>query len=470
MRQAKFIGRKVEIEQLQAKEKKSPSLIVIYGRRRVGKSALIRETFTEHKVLSIEGIEDRPPKEQIKNFLFQLKQQCPNEKINLSANTWREALAELISVLKRTNYVLVLDEFQWMASYRSDLVSEFKIIWDQSLTQIKNQKVILCGSIASFMVDKVIRSSALYGRVTKEMHLKPFTLQECKELLSDFGEEELLQSVLCLGGIPLYLNLIKDYPSFQLALNDLGFKENGYFVHEYDRIFISHFGKKEIYQKIINALGKHEYGLSREQISLITKTPPSGNLSKFLHDLEFAGFIKSYTPFDKKFNSKIIKYVLTDPYLKFYLTWILPQMKEIKSHDSDYFLKIRQTAKFHSFLGRSFEILCINHIKKISEILGISGIDFRVGPYFRHKSEHEGVQIDLLFDRSDNVITICEMKYREGPCGVEVIAEVEKKVSIIKNISNKTIQKVLITKVPPSEKLVHNGYFYKIILVRDFFN
>ncbi len=463
-----FVGRSREIEQLRAlRIAQGSNIAILYGRRRVGKTFLVKEAYKTEQLLCFEGLEGQSKAKQIANFLFQLKQQCKDVSIDYSATTWSEALKQLTPILKKKGYVLFLDEFQWMASYKDELISELKMMWDQYFSKIDGTTLVLCGSIASFMIKKVVRSKALYGRVELEICLKPFQVFEAKEMLKSHGNIEVVESVLLLGGIPLYLKLIKNAPSLYLGINELAFKVNSYFSTEFEKIFVSHFGKDDNYGKIIRALARNSYGMFREQISKECNIPLSGNLSNELFNLESAGFIRSYKPIDKGDNSKIMKFALVDPYLIFYLKFIEPNLKNIGIGKPDIFAKITQTGNFSSFLGRSFEVLCQNHAYIISQILGFSGIEYSVGPYFRKSTEEAGVQIDLMFDRQDNVITLCEMKYSRAPIGVDVIGEVENKVREIEKISKKTIQKVLIVKDAVSKDLVKTGYFYKIITCQD---
>lgn len=459
-----FIGRVKEIQKLQQLRSETASAIaVLYGRRRVGKSALIREAFQKERVLNFEGLENKPPREQIRNFLFQLKQQREDLNFKNDINDWRDALAILVQAVGKQSHVVVLDEFQWMASYKDDLVTNLKMMWDQYFSKCKNITFVLCGSIASFMIEKVIRSKALYGRIQLEMSIEPFKLKDASLILKDFGQQELLEASMLLGGIPLYLNLLKDKPSLHLAIDELAFQKNGFFTKEYERIFLSHFGKRKAFVRLVEALGKHEHGLYRSEISSKTGIELSGHLTDDLNDLEAAGFIRSFVPFDKNSDSKIKKYVLTDPYLRFYLKFIEPALPKIQLNQKDIFLKLTQSPKFHSFLGYAFEQLCFQHLIEISNILGFSGVDFRAGRYFRKEISEQGIEIDLLFDRADRVLTLCEMKYQSQPVGLSIIPEVERKVALLSKMSRHTIQKVLIVKDEVTKDLLRKGYFYKII-------
>jgi hypothetical protein len=203
----------------------------------------------------------------------------------------------------------------------------------------------------------------------------------------------------------------------------------------------------------------------------LTAAHESGLLSGHLDDLDAAGFIGSQIPFDKKSNSRLKKYFLTDAYLRFYFAFIAPDLNRIYSGvNSDIFLKLSQTGAFYGWMGRAFEYFCIQHAALIARILGFSGIDFACGPFFRPlKDSSPGFQIDLLFDRADSVVTLCEMKYSLTEPDTGIISEVEKKAEKLRKfVGTKTIQKVLLTLAPPAKELAASGYFYRIIQPQEF--
>jgi len=361
---------------------------------------------------------------------------------------------------------------QWMANYRNEIVSELKPVWDLRISGIDGITLILCGSIASFMKNKVVKSNAFFGRTDLVIHLKNFLLPDTKAMLKGKGKIEIIEAQMLLGGIPQYLDLIREKPSIRIGIEQLAFTETGYLVDEYERIFLSHFGRNPEYEKIVRVLARHPYGLFRQQISEIGGIDLGGGLTSHLRNLESAGFISSATPFHKGHNSRLLKYFLSDAYLRFYLMFIRPNLKKIKTGvQTDLFAKIAQSGAFRGWMGRSFEYLCIEHTARISELLGFSGIEFSFGPYFNAPGKDSpGVQTDLLFDRQDNVITLCEMKYTLSPIGMDIIEEVERKAEIINNkFKKKTIQKVPIASSKPTRDLVSCGFFYRIIKPEEFF-
>lgn len=458
-----FIGRDKELASLHSLHTKAHSLTVIYGRRRVGKSALIRESLAGHEALYFEGLEGLPKRQQLNNFILQLNHQTNSTFAKVGS--WSEAFLALEKVLKQKPAKIVLDEFQWMANYRSEIVSELKMVWEQYLSKIPTVSLILCGSIASFMTLKVVKSKAFYGRTDKVIHLKEFSLRESKQMLCAYGVQELLDAQMILGGVPKYLELVKGYPSLYTALDDLAFSDNGYFVDEFDRIFVSHFARNDSYQKVVDALAKHPYGLFRKELTKVANIDAGGGLTNLLLNLESAGFISSIHPVDKSSGSRIIKYYLSDAYLRFFYAFIKPHLLQIKQGPVLSFNALAQQSLFQSWRGRAFENLCRQHAGNIAHILGFSGINYRVGPYFRAASgDTPGIQVDLVFDRDDNVLTLCEMKSSQSPIGISVLEELERKRSTIQQkYPRHSIQTVLIYNGRLSSELEKSPYIYKKI-------
>lgn len=466
-----FIGRKHELDLLRRfLATDGPGIAVVHGRRRIGKSLLIATALDGRRALTFEGLENQPKKAQIEAFLFQLSQQEGLPTTGVSASGWREALVRLEPVLRQRPAIVVLDEFQWMANYRRELVSDLKMIWEQCLSKLPHVKLILCGSIASFMTTKVVRSSALYGRTDLELQLKGFSLHETHLLLNDRGLDEVVEAGLYVGGVPKYLELLKAYPSVRVAVEELAFRENGYFFEEYERIFTSHFGRNPDFRKLVTALASSPRGMFRTDLARAAGVDTGGTLSEHLSDLESAGFLASETPIDKGPGSRTIKYRIRDAYMQFYLSFIRPNLKKIRSGvQRNVFAHVSQTGRFYAWRGHAFEELCIRHAGRIAEILGFPGIDFTCGPYFRAPSRDQtGIQIDLLFSRADNVITLCEMKCSTAPTGKGVVREVERKVELLRQVfPSKTIQRVLVLHGYPTQDLLDSAYFYKVIRSTD---
>ncbi len=467
-----FFGRDDEIRALRGLiEAPKPQIAVVYGRRRIGKTSLISNATDKSAALVIEGIEGGSKQEQIESFLGQVSEQLRRDLTGRAPASWQEALLILHRALGRRRMVIVFDEFQWLANYRQELVSALKMVWENYLSRAPGRSLILCGSIASFMTTRVIRSSAFYGRTDLVIHLQGFRLGETAAMLKRHGFGEVLDAQSFTSGVPKYLEMLAAAPSIQTGIERLAFRRDGYFVGEHDRVFVSHFGSNSDMERIVRALVASPYGLSRRELAARAGVNEGGGLSNQLFDLEAAGFIHSHRPLDKVANSRLIRYFLTDGYLRFFYAFIRPRLKQIRAggRQRDHFAGIRQGGAFRSWMGRAFELVCIDHTDRIAELLGFSGVDYEVGPWFRAPRKGlPGVQIDLAFDRGDRVITLCEMKRQTAPLGKAVIAEVERKAALLEaEHPRKTIQRVLVVDGDVSREVTNSGYFFRIIQAKD---
>ena len=462
-----FVGRESEIASLTALINAPASKVaVVYGRRRIGKTSLIAQAIGRTKSLVLEGLENASSKEQLAAFVSQLSRQLKRNYSGREVKSWTDAFLLLHEALAGKPMVLVLDELQWLANYRSEMVRALKMVWDNYLSKAPGRTLILCGSIASFMTTKVIKSSAFYGRTDLIIHLQGFQLRETQRMLPRRGFAEVLDAQSFTGGVPKYLELLQGETSVLQAIGRQAFRQDGYFLDEYERLFTSHFGRNPEYERLIRALAAAPYGLSRRELAAKADVPEGGWLTQLLYDLEAAGFIHSHQPFDKPVESRLIRYLLSDPWLSFYFAFLRPRLKAIKAQSGqDHFAMIRQSAAWRSWLGRAFELICMRHADKIANLLGFAGVHYDVGPWFRSPTRGvEGVQIDLAFGRADHVITLCEMKRYTAPLGKSLIAEVERKAVILQSAFPRcTIQRVLVTDGPVSKDLQASGYFYRIL-------
>jgi uncharacterized protein len=464
-----FVGRESERALLRGIiSAKEPKIAVIYGRRRIGKSSLIRKAVGREPALFIEGLEGGTTQAQIASFLLQCSRQL-RRKLP-SCGSWQDALLALDQALGKKRMTLVLDEFQWLANYRKELVSTLKMVWEGYLSRAPYRSLILCGSIASFMTTKVLRSSAFYGRTDAVIHLQGFQLAETARMLKRRSFAEVLDAQCFTGGVPKYLELLAAHSSVALGMEAEAFQPEGYFVGEYERIFVSHFGDNAEYPRIIRTLAAEPYGMSRKELAQKADIQEGGMLSQRLYDLEYAGFISSHSPLDKPEGSWLIRYFLSDPWLSFYHGFLRTRLKQIRTGGrKDLFLGLRQTGAFRSWMGRAFELVCLRHQHVIAKLVGFAGIQYDAGPWFRSARKGlPGVQIDLCFLRADGVITLCEMKRQSAPLGRGVIAEVERKVDILRAAFPRyTVQPVLVSDGPVSKEVSASCYFYRVIQAEE---
>jgi uncharacterized protein len=465
-----FVGRNEELTELNHLYKaKTSKLAVLYGRRRIGKSFLIEHFCKNKSLIRFEGLEGEETPAQIKSFTNDLIKQI-NDPILKSVHfkNWIEVFDYLTTYLakEKTKTILFFDEFQWLAAGHGTLVSLLKKYWDQHWRK-ENTLIILCGSISSYMVNKVIKSKALYGRIDWEHRLDSLNIAEAYELIKrKRSKEELLQYMLILGGIPRYLESIDVNKSFDQNMNNLFFRKDGLFVNEYEKVFYSQFKEHKIYEKIVMFICEKPKTL--EEIAKHLKMPSGGGLKSYLENLKGASFITAYKPYDKFGNTKLIRYKLTDEYLRFYFKFIRPNLAAISvSTKTRNLFNNLTNGSLSIWLGFAFENLCLKDAFFLAEVMGFADKVKSFGPAFSRASQ--GFQVDLLYLRSDKTITLCEMKYYNKQVDHKIIKDVELKSNLLTIPKGHTLEKALISIHGPNQTLKELDYFHHTIQLEDFF-
>jgi hypothetical protein len=467
-----FIGRETELSLLRSWDGARSRLTVIYGRRRVGKTRLVEEAFRGKKCFRFEGIENETRRESMQTFLRQLAGQFDSpELLELNARRWDVLLSILSRKLGPEPCVMVFDEFQWIAGRYGNLGGHLKYAWDNLFVKNNRVHLILCGSISSFMVKKVIRSKALYGRVDCELALQPLLLPEIiKGADIRRSAAELIEMYMLTGGVPHYIQLFDWKHSAWLNIRNLCFTANGFLVKEFERIFASHFGTIAHYGNILKALARRK-NATREQLQKACSIETGGRISEYLENLELAGFIEKFTGIDRPEGVRYSRYRLADFYLLFYFTFIAPNLKKIlnapRGTPLEQYLPDRLK---YPWMGRAFEHLCIHHHHFIAGHLGFGAVNYRAGSWASKEDDGSGAQIDLAFVRADKVITICEIKYTQDKTGPEIIADMERKVAAFPNKKKFTVEKVLITSAGATDALASTGYFHRILTTEALFS
>ncbi|MDR0853105.1 MAG: AAA family ATPase [Clostridiales Family XIII bacterium] len=407
-----IIGRKEEQAELREYAKsKRPEFVVIYGRRRVGKTFLVRQTFHNEFDFSFTGIASATMSEQLEGFSAALRKYG---KIDHDVpKNWFEAfdmLTHLIEQSTSKKKVIFLDEMPWMDTKKSKFVSALEHFWNGWASGRSDILLIACGSATSWMTNKLfLNKGGLYNRVTQQILLEQFTLAECREYFERasmrVSDYDILESYMIFGGIPYYLSLMNKKLSIAQNVDKLCFGANPKLRNEYDSLYQSVFAKPERYIEVVTVLSsKRTKGLSRDDIVKQVSFPDGGNLSKILRELEQSGFIRKYPPFDG--NKKGALYQLCD----FFTLFFLKYMQTGKNNDPHYWSASRETSSSRAWKGYAFEQVCLAHIPQIKRTLSIAGVISNISAW-RSKSSTPGAQIDLLIDRNDGVINMCEMKY-----------------------------------------------------------
>ena len=466
-----FIGRRQEVSLIQSylADRSKVQLIVIYGRRRVGKSTLIKESVKkENHVLFFEGIEGETTKVQIDQFLTDLSRQTG--KVKLAAKNWREVFQGLSELIEKGRWVLVFDEFPWMAAGRSSLVSDLKLYWDR-WSHNKQLVLFLCGSVASFMTQHIVHSKALHNRKTLELCLHPLSPKESGKFIPQRSFHEKAALFMLLGGIPKYLEQINPRISVEKNINRLCFTAGGFFVNEYETLFKEQFRSIKTYQKIVEELAQTPLNLS--DLSRKTKLPKGGGLQSHLENLIRAQFVRGYSPYTAKsrMRTRTKVYKLVDPFLIFYFRYIHHHRSLIEKNKEEDLFRSLVGPSLRQYFGFAFERLCEEAFDDIRKKLGLALADIlNMGPYFQHRTTvQEGLQIDNLIRRRDGVWTMMEYKYSEKPIGLEVVHEVEQKIKRLHIPPSISVEKVCIASHGVTKPTQATGYFDAILTLKDLF-
>lgn len=468
-----FIGREEEVKELkEISTQPGSKILVVYGRRRVGKTELLEQTLRNRGLLKFEGRENRTELQQMEFVMQQLASYAEDPLLaRLALTDWVEVLKEIAERTKKGRWTVYFEEVQWLANYKTDFVTALKYVWDNIFRHNQELMIILCGSSPSFMIDSVIKSKALYNRSQYELPLKELNLIEAHAMLKNYSQNEAFDAYLTLGGIPEYLKYFNSKQSFYLSLCKKSFVPGSLFASEYEKIFTSSLASNKHYREIIAFLSRRRFA-TRNEIMKHLKLRSGGTLSKELSDLEMCGFIDAYAPFYLSNKSHLVRYCITDAYLQFYFRFIEPQTKGIEQGDfRSSPLQALNMSSYQQWLGYAFERFCRKYHRQIAAILGFKGIKYNSGAYFSRRTNEEdpGYQIDLLFDRDDKVLTLCEVKYSQTPVSSKVIDEFEKKLQGLPNMKKKTIQRVLITNRGVDAALERRAYFDVILKLEDFF-
>lgn len=467
-----FVGRSEEIKLLKEQlTHEDGRLVVLYGRRRVGKTVLVDKAFEKEIVWKFEGLEGQSSRQQIKHFVFTLRSylgEALENDTKKQITTWQEAFSLLEKHLPRGKpFVVFFDEFQWLAGMRKKTVAVFKWAWDNFYSKHPQCCFVLCGSVSSFIVRSIIKSTALYGRIHCEMHLKPFSLKETSELLQPRRTlRETLETYMVVGGIPYYLNRLAPELSLVQNLQQLAFASHGFFFGEYQRLFISHFARNQRYEQIMRSLA-HTHQQTIDQLAASIKQSAGGTFSRLLEDLALAGFIEEFIPVDKEQGSKLVKIRIQDEFLHFYYQFIEKNKKAIEEGTIKSF-ELLTGPRYAQWRGYAFERLCMKHARSIASALGFSGIRYEHGSWFRTHNDN-AAQIDLLFRRADNVLTVCEIKW-SMPSAVSAIArEMDAKIAVLKKFLDRPIQKVLIVAEKGNGGKEALAYFDNVLFAEEVF-
>jgi AAA+ ATPase superfamily predicted ATPase len=462
MRQKMIFGREAEkavLERLYLS--KRAEFLAVYGRRRIGKTFLIYEFYQNKGVyFEVTGIKKASKKTQLRRFHKKFSKQFPQEKLQVPLN-WEDAFDLINDVIERQNpsekFILFLDELPWLASPKSGFLEALDYAWNHDFSRHSNVLLIICGSAASWIISKVVKDKGgLHGRLSAKIRLQPFTLSETEGFLASEGihlkRKQLIELFMAVGGVAKYLVNILPGKSAVQIIDELCFSQQGFLFTEFTELYESLFNESEKHICIVRALSKRRKGLFLDELLEETQLQQGGRITEILEELEESGFIMQMPSFGKAVKNRKIR--LIDEYTYFYLTWI-EKIKStlLRSSDMHPWNKLSRTPAYHEWAGHAFENICLKHTDRIKNALGIAGVATEESHWHYSASKKDpgrGAEIDLLIDRADDCINICEIKF----CNSEFVIDrhyaeqLERKKAVFQRIT-KTKKTIFLTLITP---------------------
>jgi uncharacterized protein len=415
---AAIVGRDRERAELtHALQSGRPELIAVYGRRRVGKTYLVRSFFGKRICFELTGARDASTRTQLDAFAAALTARTRFE--HKAPPTWPAAFVELQRYLENelrhgARKVVFIDELPWLASRRSGFLQAFEHFWNTWASRQSGLVIVICGSAASWMIAKVLHQrGGLHNRVTRSLRLLPFNLSETTEFLRARGvaleQTQILELVMAVGGVPYYLDYVRKGRSAAHNIDAMFFVPGAPLRDEFDRLFAALFENHDRHVKVIRALARRAGGLSRQALTQSADVPSGGNLTTILDELEESGFIARIVPYGR--TARDTRYRLIDEFALFHLRWI--DSKRRPDDGPGHWLRLRSSPAWRAWSGYSFESLCTKHVAQIKRALGIEGVQTESSAWVHrgNAGATRGAQIDLLIDRRDDVINVCEIKF-----------------------------------------------------------
>lgn len=476
-----IIGRIKQIAELERLYVSGRSeFVAVYGRRRVGKTFLVRELFRErmtffHTAISpieadFSGFDIN--RQQLIEFYSSLKRY--GSEAEVVPKDWFEAFGCLVELLesreKTERIVIFIDELPWMDSVGSGFVSALEHFWNGWADAQGNVMLVVCGSASSWISDNLLNNHCgLYGRVTSEIRLEPFTLYECECYLKSRGVQydryDIVQNYMIMGGIPYYMNSIVPGMSLAQNIDTAFFSKGAKFRYEFDRLYRSLFADSDKYMAIVRLLATRSDGFTRREIAEKTGIPYNGRLSSALKSLEGSDFIVSYIYYGG--SSREVYYKLVDSFSIFYLKFV----DGVKTLNSKFWSENLLSPSLNAWRGYSFETLCMVHIEQIKLALGILGVRTVSGPW-RSRNRENKAQVDLVISRADRVVNLCEMKFTADEFSVDSSYDAELRRKVVRFTEETKAKGGIVPTLVTTYGLQYNQYssrFGKVVTMDDLF-
>lgn len=470
-----FVGREKEkalLEDVYGEEESQ--FVAVYGRRRVGKTLLIREAFNYTFTFQHAGLAKGDLNDQLYAFADSLRD-AGLESFDMPSS-WLEAFSRLKDLVRKSNdarKVIFIDELSWMDTPRSNMLVALESFWNGWASARRDVVLVVCASATSWMLNNVIHNKGgLYNRLTCQIHLRPFTLAECEKLTQargvEFNRHQLLEGYMILGGVPYYWNYLRRGMSLSQSIDAMFFEHDAPLAKEYDFLFSSLFRNPAPYLSVVEGLVKHGGGMSRDEIARHAKLANSGTLTKRLEELESCGFIQKFPAYGKKSNGAL--YRLVDNFTLFYRKFVQP-----KTGDEHLWTSLTNSPRRNSWCGLAFERVCMEHLPQIKGALGIAGVQTNVSSWRCAADAERGIngsQIDLLIDRRDQIINVCEMKYStDYYAPTKAVAEsIRHKVHDFQMLTaTRSALHVTLVTTYGLRRNIHAGIFQSVVTADDLF-
>lgn len=451
---------------------KESEFLTIFGRRRIGKTFLIRQVYAGKISFQMTGIAKANTSEQLANFFSVIRELDINVDQGHIPKDWFEAFVMLRRYLQKTKSpkkVVFFDELPWIDTPRSKFLLALEHFWNSWASARSDVVLVVCGSASSWIINKLINNrGGLHNRVTQRIHLAPFTLRETEDLLIannvNLDRYQILQLYMILGGVPFYLSQIRPGMSASQEIDRLAFTRNGFLATEYDNLYRSLFNRADRHIAIVEALATKPRGMSREELQKSSGLKDGGSLTTVLRELEDSGFIRKSYPFGKKIRDSI--YRLSDQYSLFYLKFIKNQFR---TGAGSWMSRIDSPA-WRAWSGYAYESICLEHLTAIKKALGIGGVYTEASSWV---DKARSVQVDLLIDRRDHVINLCEVKFTQEPFVLTKANkdELQRKLFVFREDTKtrKSVFATLITTFGLNGNIHATGFIQNVITMDDLF-
>lgn len=432
-----------------------PEFLAVYGRRRVGKTFLIRRFFAgKARMFEVSGRYGGGLSDNLEIFADAMSDSFHGGAKLAVPGSWHEAFRDLEKALERSRskqkWVVFFDELPWLATHKSGCLEELEHFWNSWCSKHPNVILVVCGSAASWMLRHVVHGhGGLYNRLTDTIRLLPFSLSEAHELLEhrkvQLTRHQMVELYMVIGGIPHYLEKVPRGQSVAQVVDALCFAPDGALAREFDHLFASLFSDDDVYRRVVRELARTRLGVSREDLLRAVDASSGGGINRVLSNLEEAGFIQTVIPFGRTRRDRF--YRLVDELSLFHLKWL---DKRGRGRSGDWTAR-RNTTTWHAWAGLAFEGMCLKHVAAIERALGISGVRTEASSWQHRarKSSDDGAQIDLLIDRADDVISVCELKHTINPFTITkaYATELRRKLAVFQRETRtrKNVQLVLVT-------------------------